>query len=144
MGTIGRVMPFLLLIVLLLLALLLAILTSTCIFLAVGYVLSRMFPLSLLEGALLAVGASFVFVFSISVIAMSVQISRHAEPLLREDAEGEFDDDLEDECDEDDNDEDDAENLYGEHDIASSTVKIGRNSPCPCGSGRKYKLCCGK
>ncbi|NNK96688.1 MAG: anaerobic sulfatase maturase, partial [Desulfobacterales bacterium] len=22
--------------------------------------------------------------------------------------------------------------------------KIGRNSPCPCGSGRKYKKCCGK
>ncbi len=22
-------------------------------------------------------------------------------------------------------------------------VKIGRNDPCPCGSGRKYKLCCG-
>ena len=22
--------------------------------------------------------------------------------------------------------------------------KIGRNDPCPCGSGRKYKLCCGK
>ena len=22
--------------------------------------------------------------------------------------------------------------------------KIGRNSPCPCGSGRKYKMCCGK
>ena len=21
--------------------------------------------------------------------------------------------------------------------------KIGRNDPCPCGSGRKYKLCCG-
>lgn len=21
--------------------------------------------------------------------------------------------------------------------------KIGRNEPCPCGSGRKYKRCCG-
>ena len=21
--------------------------------------------------------------------------------------------------------------------------KIGRNDPCPCGSGRKYKRCCG-
>ncbi|MGE5152396.1 MAG: SEC-C metal-binding domain-containing protein [Bdellovibrio bacteriovorus] len=20
----------------------------------------------------------------------------------------------------------------------------GRNEPCPCGSGRKYKLCCGR
>ncbi|MDC2982114.1 SEC-C metal-binding domain-containing protein [Bacteroidota bacterium] len=21
--------------------------------------------------------------------------------------------------------------------------KVGRNNPCPCGSGRKYKKCCG-
>lgn len=31
---------------------------------------------------------------------------------------------------------------------ASKTVvnenKIGRNDPCPCGSGKKYKKCCGK
>ena len=24
------------------------------------------------------------------------------------------------------------------------TVKVGRNDPCPCGSGKKYKSCCGK
>ena len=23
-------------------------------------------------------------------------------------------------------------------------VKIGRNDPCPCGSGKKYKNCCGR
>jgi uncharacterized protein YecA (UPF0149 family) len=22
------------------------------------------------------------------------------------------------------------------------TAKVGRNKPCPCGSGRKYKKCC--
>ncbi|MBQ3223386.1 MAG: SEC-C domain-containing protein [Clostridia bacterium] len=22
--------------------------------------------------------------------------------------------------------------------------KVGRNDPCPCGSGKKYKECCGK
>ncbi|HJX69956.1 MAG TPA: SEC-C metal-binding domain-containing protein [Dehalococcoidia bacterium] len=21
---------------------------------------------------------------------------------------------------------------------------MGRNDPCPCGSGKKYKLCCGR
>lgn len=25
-----------------------------------------------------------------------------------------------------------------------NTQKIGRNDPCPCGSGKKYKKCCGK
>ena len=24
-----------------------------------------------------------------------------------------------------------------------SSPKVGRNDPCPCGSGRKYKKCCG-
>jgi uncharacterized protein YecA (UPF0149 family) len=22
-------------------------------------------------------------------------------------------------------------------------AKVGRNEPCPCGSGKKYKKCCG-
>ena len=24
------------------------------------------------------------------------------------------------------------------------SAKVGRNDPCPCGSGRKYKQCCGR
>jgi len=24
------------------------------------------------------------------------------------------------------------------------TEKVGRNDPCPCGSGKKYKKCCGR
>ena len=28
--------------------------------------------------------------------------------------------------------------------IRKETAKVGRNDPCPCGSGRKYKKCCGK
>jgi len=27
---------------------------------------------------------------------------------------------------------------------ATGSCKIGRNDPCPCGSGKKYKHCCGK
>jgi uncharacterized protein len=26
---------------------------------------------------------------------------------------------------------------------AADAIKVGRNAPCPCGSGRKYKNCCG-
>jgi len=29
-------------------------------------------------------------------------------------------------------------------DQAHATPTPGRNDPCPCGSGRKYKKCCGK
>ena len=28
--------------------------------------------------------------------------------------------------------------------VRRSKQKVGRNQPCPCGSGKKYKKCCGK
>ena len=28
--------------------------------------------------------------------------------------------------------------------VTNSSSKVGRNDPCPCGSGKKYKQCCGK
>ena len=28
--------------------------------------------------------------------------------------------------------------------LSNNKVKIGRNSTCPCNSGRKYKKCCGR
>ncbi len=37
--------------------------------------------------------------------------------------------------------------LYKEQKKSGTVVKekkIGRNEPCPCGSGKKYKFCCGK
>ena len=30
-----------------------------------------------------------------------------------------------------------------ERPIATRAAKVGRNDPCPCGSGKKYKKCCG-
>ena len=29
------------------------------------------------------------------------------------------------------------------HTIIRNEAKVGRNDPCPCGSGKKYKKCCG-
>ena len=37
--------------------------------------------------------------------------------------------------------------LYKEQKSSTTIVKpkkVGRNDPCPCGSGKKYKKCCGK
>ncbi len=28
--------------------------------------------------------------------------------------------------------------------VVRDEPKVGRNDPCPCGSGKKYKKCCGK
>jgi uncharacterized protein YecA (UPF0149 family) len=32
--------------------------------------------------------------------------------------------------------------LIGKPAPLSSSIKVGRNDPCPCGSGKKYKKCC--
>jgi preprotein translocase subunit SecA len=32
----------------------------------------------------------------------------------------------------------------GKQKVATGSKKIGRNAPCPCGSGKKYKHCCGR
>ena len=37
----------------------------------------------------------------------------------------------------------DLESLQSKKTRAVSTKKANRNDPCPCGSGRKYKKCCG-
>ena len=41
----------------------------------------------------------------------------------------------------------DIERLLGARAAAAQTLrrepKVGRNAPCPCGSGRKFKNCCG-
>ena len=37
----------------------------------------------------------------------------------------------------------DIEKLFNPSSPAEATLKIGRNEPCPCGSGKKYKKCCG-
>jgi SEC-C motif-containing protein len=39
--------------------------------------------------------------------------------------------------------------LYTEGSVAQQTIvrsspKVGRNDPCPCGSGKKFKHCCGR
>ena len=36
------------------------------------------------------------------------------------------------------------EHAYSDEPYRRKGAKIGRNDPCPCGSGKKYKKCCGK
>ena len=38
----------------------------------------------------------------------------------------------------------DVERLLRPSGPARPAFKVGRNAPCPCGSGLKYKRCCGK
>ncbi|MCX7046053.1 MAG: SEC-C metal-binding domain-containing protein [Candidatus Sumerlaeota bacterium] len=41
-------------------------------------------------------------------------------------------------------DEEEQKNYYGDEPYRRPEPKVGRNDPCPCGSGKKYKKCCGK
>ena len=38
----------------------------------------------------------------------------------------------------------DLELALGQGGPVSRPPKVGRNDPCPCGSGKKYKKCCGR
>jgi SWIM/SEC-C metal-binding protein len=38
----------------------------------------------------------------------------------------------------------DLEILLNTPETVSVEKKVGRNDPCPCGSGKKYKKCCGQ
>ena len=45
---------------------------------------------------------------------------------------------------ESDGDENDFDDYKEEKPFVRESPKIGRNDPCPCGSGKKYKKCCGR
>jgi preprotein translocase subunit SecA len=51
-------------------------------------------------------------------------------------------DDEEDEYPDDEYEDYDAEPLAPSDTVIREERKIGRNDPCPCGSGKKYKKCC--
>lgn len=131
-------MKMLIIILLILISVVFLIAISTGAFIGTGYVLSLILPLNLFQASLLCIGATFVFAFIISAIVIG-------NALLKADADGdEYEDiDLEDDGDLEEVDEelDDALNKK----FANSKLnKISRNAPCPCGSGKKYKNCCGK
>lgn len=118
---------------LVLLLLILAVVVSTFLFLGVGYMFSVILPLSLFENAVLAIGSTFVLAFSIAAIAIVIQLSRYGLFIPRNHTDEEFEDD-----------EYEDENALDSQLVAEDAAKIGRNEPCPCGSGLKYKRCCGK
>lgn len=131
-------MKMIIIVLLILISVVFLIAISTGAFIGTGYVLSLILPLNLFQASLLCIGATFVFAFIISAIVIG-------NALLKADADGdEYEDiDLEDDGDLEEVDEelDDALNKK----FANSKLnKISRNAPCPCGSGKKYKNCCGK
>jgi len=110
---------------------------SAVVFIGGGYLISLIIPLTLFQASELCIGATFVLVFIITVIIAAVSFNTY----LRDyDYEEEDDEDYEVENGYDYEDEDDTVKRKF---TVINKGKIGRNEPCPCGSGKKYKHCCG-
>lgn len=106
---------------LVLLAVLVMAILGTAIFVGMGALLAQWMPVSLFQAALLAIGATVAVALVVHVGTTMVQHQmQHA--WYDEDNEWEPNEEL---------------------DIAPQPPKIGRNAPCPCNSGKKYKNCCG-
>lgn len=114
------------LIVLLLLPTLALAALGIAAFIGIGALLARWLPLSLFQASALAIAATatMALVTQAFMTIMHLQMD-HADP------EEHF---AWEPIDEDD---DEAAPL-------ASLTKVARNTPCPCGSGKKVKNCCGK
>ena len=113
---------------------------STAAFVAAGYLLFLILPVTVFQSSVLCICATFVFAFIISAVTIVKQISDRQEYTYED--EDEYEDEYEDE------DVEKEKNTFDNVSHRSFTVvnkkKVGRNEPCPCGSGKKYKHCCGK
>jgi len=111
------------------------IIISSVIFIGGGYIISLAIPLTLFQASILCIGATFVLMFIITIFMVVMVIAGHGEWRYG---------DEEDDYDDEDVEEDETDNSTKRKIVDMKTVKIGRNKPCPCGSGKKYKHCCGK
>lgn len=111
--------------------LILVVLTAlgTALFIGVGSLLSQWLALSLFQASILAIGASLAMTLVIYTIASMIHF--HSNRFFENDWHN---DDWEPNPDAD------GTPVFPQPDVP----KVGRNAPCPCGSGKKYKNCCGK
>jgi hypothetical protein len=135
----------LLLVILILLAVAVAILLLSLSFVGLGWLLGRLLPLSLFEASVIALLSGLGLAYVIGQI-----FSIPTRPTYDEDWEDEEDWDEED-WDEEWEDEYEEPISFpqwrrrgGEVQKSTDVPVVGRNDPCPCGSGKKYKYCHGR
>ena len=103
----------------------------------ISYLVSSLFHFTLLQSVYIVLAATFVVSFIILVFSVTLYYND-----LGRYTYSEFDDDDDELFDE--YDEDYEHEIYERPHTVHQADKIGRNRPCPCGSGKKYKNCCGK
>ncbi len=115
----------------------LLIAVSTAAFVAAGYLLSFLLPVTLFQCSVLCIGATFVFAFILSAVTIAKYLYENPYDI----GQSVYDDEEEDSEEwEEKNRNDFLERNF----TVVRSRKIGRNELCPCGSGKKYKNCCGK
>ena len=112
---------------------------STVIFIGCGYLISLITALTLFQASLLCIGTTFLLVLVVVIIVAGVMINDY---IQTSDYDEDEDDDEEEEEDYDEEDEND-DAIRRDFTVIKKR-KTGRNEPCPCESGKKYKYCCGK
>jgi len=135
-------MSKILIVLFILVAIVLLIAISTVVFIGAGYVFSVMLPLTLFQSVLLCIGATFVVAFITAAIVIGNRLLKILEFDEDENDEDDFDED--EDYDEDFDEDEEEEDLPKRQYTYVKANKVGRNDPCPCGSGKKYKNCCGK
>ena len=108
-----------------------ALTLATGIFIGIGYGISLIVPLTLFQASLLSMGATLVIVAIFFGVTLVNYLDRV--PYFEDDEYEDFDD------------ENDIEGaVVGALPFFLRSEKVGRNALCPCGSGKKFKNCCGK
>ncbi len=116
---------------------------SVPLFLGGGYLLTLMLDFTLFQATLICSSSSFVLTFFI-VIFFSLDHFITDQKKTTITRRYDYDDDDDEDDDDDDDDEDDPPIRRPRRRFrVVRSQKIGRNAPCPCGSGKKYKNCCG-
>jgi hypothetical protein len=128
-------------VILILLAVAVAIFLLSLGFVGMGWLLSRLLPLGLFEASVIALLSGLGLAYVISQI-----VSIPPRPTYDEDWEDE--EDWDEEWEEDEYEEPPSFPQWrrrgGEVQKSTDVPVVGRNDPCPCGSGKKYKYCHGK
>jgi hypothetical protein len=107
---------------------------GTLLFLGLGILLAWLSPLTLFQSIFVVIGSTIAVGLIVCIMALSG--TRQSENDEYEDA---GDEDWDFDEDEDDNDASAIETSA----TWGHTPGVGRNAPCPCGSGKKFKKCCG-
>ena len=113
-------------------------------FVGMGWLLSRILPLSLFEASVMAVLSGLGLAYVITQIVST----RPTYEEDWEDEEGWDEEGWDEEWEEDEYEEPISFPQWrrrgGEVRKSTDVPVVGRNDPCPCGSGKKYKYCHGK